>query len=469
MVKDSLIKNPVVPGSTDGQQTEELPTFTESELEAKFAADAQPAGSELVVTDGAPDGRMVVPASVHRPRFSKEFLEQNPDLQVAFAQSQMQSRGGTTTPASGQPTGDTPVVQPAADTAGVVTTGAADVVTTPNADPNASANIQDGKIAKMNEVLDPVTGKPKQGTTPETKQGEVKTTPSQHLADWGKESFADVVNGSGKDVPISRLIQDHLQWCKENGVMPDLWTINSIVNKAGDVALSAVDNEKAKKRAERKAKFDQVGQFLLHLGNAIGNVAGGGYASMKLEDPVQWTERQRLLKEKADQQRIANNNSVWAQMQKERAEQRTAEMEKRRQDRLDKETKIRQEKNDAYVQAQRAAMAKNEAQVAYWEAKAHALEQGLPLEEALKKAELAKKEAETRLANTRANAGGFAPQRPLQTTETTTTTTDAYGGTKTTKTVKGPAGQKGKSSNNTPPSRRKTSNTNNTPPSRRQQ
>lgn len=337
MAKDSLIKNPdlesayqVVPGSTDGQQTEELPTFTESELEAKFAADAPPAGSELVVTDGAPDGRMVVPASVQRPKFSKEFLEQNPDLQVAFAQSQMQSRGGTTTPASGQPTGDTPVVQPAVDTAGVVTTGAADAVTTPNADPNASANIQEGQIAKMNEVLDPVTGKPKQGTTPETKQGEVKTTPSQHMFPWGENgtTLESVMAGAGKNTPKRQILDDYFKWCQENGKPIDYITVNDIVNKSTDLAKSPVDEEKAKKRAERKAKFDQVGQFLLHLGNAIGNVAGGGYASMKLEDPVQWTERQRLLKEKAEQQQRLNTQSLWSQMNKERADQRALEVQK---------------------------------------------------------------------------------------------------------------------------------------------
>ena len=174
----------------------------------------------------------------------------------------------------------------------------------------------------------PVTDQTKQ-TTQDSGQAQVVTTPSNHLADWGKQPFADVMKGSGKDVPVGKLIQDHLQWCQENGVMPDLWTINSVVNKAEDMTLSAEDNEKARQKAERKARWDKVGNFLLHLGNAIGNVSGGGYASMKLEDPVQWTERQRMLKEKADQQRIANNQSVWAMMQKERAEQRAAEIAKK--------------------------------------------------------------------------------------------------------------------------------------------
>ncbi len=210
-----------------------------------------------------------------------------------------------------------------------------------------------------------VTDKTKQ-TTQDSGQAQVVTTPSNHLADWGKQSFADVMKGSGKDVPIGKLIQDHLQWCQENGVMPDLWTINSVVNKAEDMTLSAEDNEKARKRAENKARWDKVGNFLLHLGNAIGNVGGGGYASMKIEDPIQFTERQRQLKEKADQIRKANNQSIFQQMQKGWAEQRAAEIQKnalarqQKQDelaqkRLDNESK----KLDAYIQATKQKTADN--------------------------------------------------------------------------------------------------------------
>jgi multidrug resistance efflux pump len=198
---------------------------------------------------------------------------------------------------------------------------------------------------------------------------------------------------------------------------------------------------------------------------------------LQLEDPIKYTERQRLLKEKTMERRRAYNQSYFARMRQEDADRRRAEMEKRRQDRLDKETKIRQEKNDAYRQYQQSLASKNEAMTAYYQAKVEALEQGLPLEEALKRANIALKEAQARLANTKANAGGFAPQRPVQAKETTTTTTkvDSLGDKTTTTTTKrtGPAGST--SSQNTPPSRRntsttsrrKTSQSSNTPPSRR--
>lgn len=83
-------------------------------------------------------------------------------------------------------------------------------------------------------------------------------------------------------------------------------------------------------------------------------------------------------------------------------------------------------------------------------------------------------EAQTKLANVKANMGGFAPQRSLQQKETTTTTTDSKGHTTTKTVVSGPVGStrsKGNSSNSTPPSRRRgkqAQSQSNTPPSRRE-
>ena len=212
---------------------------------------------------------------------------------------------------------------------------------------------------------DYVTDKTKQ-TTQDSGQAQVVTTPSNHIVDWSKVSFADAFKGAGKDMPVSKLIQDHLQWSYENGVMPDYLTINDIINKAEDVTLSAAENEKARKKAENKARWDKVGNFLLHLGNAIGNVGGGGYASMKIEDPIQFTERQRQLKEKADQIRKANNQSIFQQMQKGWAEQRAAEIQKnalarqQKQDELaQKRLDIENKKLDAYIQATKQKTADN--------------------------------------------------------------------------------------------------------------
>ena len=170
----------------------------------------------------------------------------------------------------------------------------------------------------------------KEPTTPETKQDEVVTTPSNHLFKWGEEGVTldSVMKGEGKDTPKRQILDDYLRWSHENGVPVDYFTVNDIVNGATDLKLSPVDDEAAKKKAERKERWDKVGNFLLHLGNAIGNVGGGGYASVKMEDPVQWGERQRLLKEKAEKQRVLNNQSIWNMMQKGWAEQRSYELRK---------------------------------------------------------------------------------------------------------------------------------------------
>ena len=80
----------------------------------------------------------------------------------------------------------------------------------------------------------------------------------------------------------------------------------------------------------------------------------------------------------------------------------------RRQNRLDRETKIKEEKASAYIQYQAAVTSKNEEQAAYWRAKWEALEAGKDSETALKEAKAAQARAAARLSNVRADAGGFS-------------------------------------------------------------
>lgn len=100
---------------------------------------------------------------------------------------------------------------------------------------------------------------------------------------------------------------------------------------------------------------------------------------------------------------------------------RMDDMQERRLTRQEEETRIRQEKAQAYSNYQNALVEKNEAQAAYWQAKAQALENGLPLDEAIKKATAAQKYAQARLANTKASQGGFAPKQGQEGTETIVT------------------------------------------------
>ena len=91
------------------------------------------------------------------------------------------------------------------------------------------------------------------------------------------------------------------------------------------------------------------------------------------------------------------------QLQRQGATDALAE---RRMQRQEQETRIRAEKNTAYINYQNALADTNTEQAAYWKAKADALEAGKTLEEALKQATIAQRQARARLDNVRANNGG---------------------------------------------------------------
>lgn len=198
----------------------------------------------------------------------------------------------------------------------------------------AAAGVQDGNVLTESQMIERFGVNPTTGTaevsTPVTGQADKVTTPSVHQFKWGEPdvSLETVMAGEGKNVPKRQILDDYLRWSQETGQPIDYFTVNDIMNNSQDLKNTPEDDEKARKKAERKERFDRMGNFLLHLGNAIGNVAGGGYGAVKLEDPVQWTERQRLIKEKTDEQRRRNNQSIWVQMQKDRADQRAYELKK---------------------------------------------------------------------------------------------------------------------------------------------
>lgn len=218
-----------------------------------------------------------------------------------------------------------------------------------------------------------------------------KTT---YLTDWNNTSLDKFMANGGKDIPKREVIDNYLRWCYDNGIMPNYYTINDVMNNSVDLKNSAADDEKARKKAERKERFDRWGNFLLHLGNAIGNVAGHGYASMKLEDPVQWTERQRLIKEKTEQQRRLNNQSIFAQMNSELQAQRNYDLKKRQAAAL---ATYRQSQAEAAKQKAENDKQKAGAYVAYYNAKTGAIEMKTP-------EEIAKIKAETQRAKDQGNA-----------------------------------------------------------------
>ena len=204
-----------------------------------------------------------------------------------------------------EPAGTSTTTVPAAGTPAAETSQ-------PGAQPAVTNSIIDDQTAKMNEVLDPATGKAKEDLAP------------KYLVDW---SNVDNVYQEAKrlNLPLAQVLADYQRWGNETG-NPTNW-VNSMFLDL-DLNKSVADNEAEKKKAERRERWDRFSNFLLHLGNVIGNVGGGGYASMKLEDPVQWTERQRQLRDKALEQRRLNNQSILAQMHKDWAAQRDYELKK---------------------------------------------------------------------------------------------------------------------------------------------
>ncbi len=345
---DGIVGEQTYPRLMQWHANKQLPTFTESELLGEKPA-AAPAPAQGNAVTGNLQGETV--AEFTAGKAAANGTPEAPAIVSGNLQGETVSEFAAGKAAANGTPGGTPEGTPIAKTP---------EAETPATDPTAAT-----PDAKTPAPGTPQTEQPDK-TTQDSGQAQVVTTPSKHLYDYANNSLGSIMNTKDNNVPVRELLDDYFKWCQENGKMIDYFTVNDIVNKTPDLSKSPIENEKARKKAERKEKFDQLGNFLLHLGNAIGNVGGGGYASMKIEDPIQFTERQRQLKEKADQIRKANNQSIFQQMQKGWAEQRAAEIQKnalarqQKQDelaqkRLDNESK----KLDAYIQATKQKTADN--------------------------------------------------------------------------------------------------------------
>lgn len=274
-------------------------------------------------------------------------------------------------------------------------TGQEQVVTTPSADPEPAPTTQTTgqeqatpttPVVKDQQPSATATVNPAENPENYTftgeqlnKMGPAVTDEAQQAVtkykfDWANESLDSVIKGAGKDVPIRQILDDYLKWAHDNNQPVDYFTVNDIINKS-DVSVSPADAEKARLKQERKEKWDKVGNFLLHLGNVVGNVAGGGMGSVKLEDPVKWTERQRLLKEKTEALRRTNNQSIWAQMQKDAAARRDYEIKKKNAEAL---AAYRQGQAAATQQRANSTSQVNEAKIKWYNAKTGAVEEITP-------------------------------------------------------------------------------------------
>lgn len=88
------------------------------------------------------------------------------------------------------------------------------------------------------------------------------------------------------------------------------------LNTLGDGDKTVAANEALKKKAERQAKMEQWGNFLMHLGNFIGTVQGA--PSQKIESAQELTDRQRKIRESTDSLRAKGYDQMMVNIWKDR-------------------------------------------------------------------------------------------------------------------------------------------------------
>ena len=169
---------------------------------------------------------------------------------------------------------------------------------------------------------------------------------------------------------------------------------------------SPEQEEKMRKASLMNRRILAVGDALRHIGNIANTI---NYApAQKFNSPVQEEElryqRGKLLRDKA------NTTYIKYQQAKEAQDRAAAKMEM--EFKLKQADDARKDRlNDARISRYNAQNAKDGANQAYWETRARLLEEGWPLDKAIKEAKKAEIDERARLARVKANQGGFAPRR----------------------------------------------------------
>lgn len=175
--------------------------------------------------------------------------------------------------------------------------------------------------------------------------------------------------------------------------------------------------ETPEEREKRERREKQKG-FLARLADGLGSFHRAfsyarGVQPMDLPNmsakAQERFERAKAARE-ADRDRMLNYYGMLGQLDKGEREwnykvdrdNKSNERFDRQQKRMEEQTRIQAQKAEAYRQYQESVANKNDEQAAYWRAKAQALEEGLPLDEALKRAKIAKEKAAANKYNTEA-------------------------------------------------------------------
>lgn len=140
-----------------------------------------------------------------------------------------------------------------------------------------------------------------------------KVTPNQGISiDWSKP-YADIEQN-----PLLQLMKpyDIMRDFEKNG-NGDWASFMPWLQSLGDVDKTVAANAALQKKAERQAKWEQLGNLFQHIGNFFGTAIGA--PEQKVESAQALTERQRKLREGTDALRQKGYDQMMANIWKDRA------------------------------------------------------------------------------------------------------------------------------------------------------
>lgn len=140
-----------------------------------------------------------------------------------------------------------------------------------------------------------------------------KVTPNQGISiDWSK-SYADIEQN-----PLLQQMKpyDIMRDFEKNG-NGDWASFMPWLQSLGDVDKTVAANAALQKKAERQAKWEQLGNLFQHIGNFFGTAIGA--PEQKVESAQTLTERQRKLREGTDALRQKGYDQMMANIWKDRA------------------------------------------------------------------------------------------------------------------------------------------------------
>ena len=208
--------------------------------------------------------------------------------------------------------------------------------------PGTNLNTEESLIAQVNEP---------QTEQPQTTEVKAKT----YTLPWDQDGYtADKAMKDNPNMPVKDIMDDQIKWANETGGKFDVLSFC----RTPDIYKSMAQNEADEKKAANQEKWERLGNFLSHLGNFVGT-AGFGAPSQNIESATALTERQKKMRDSQLAVRREQNKNYFDQYWKERADQQAQQrmdIDKRKQDRLDEDQRLRIRKQDWYEKYQQGIL-----------------------------------------------------------------------------------------------------------------